>query len=61
MDKTTKKEITSVGVEVAKALILLALQEAAKAGMSLAEIDKLYQKEKAEFRENNPDKIPDLT
>ena len=52
--------LETIGVEVAKALIILALQEAAKAGMSKAELDALYQTVKAEFYANNPDLIPDV-
>lgn len=52
--------IEAIGVEVAKALFILALQEASKAGMSKAELDMLIQTTKAEFYENNPANIPEV-
>jgi len=52
--------IEMMGVEVVKMLVVLAFQEARKAGMTLAELTALYESEKTKFRANKPDNIPDI-
>lgn len=51
--------IEMIGVEVAKALITLALQEAQRAGLSKEQAEALYKSTKDQFYLNNPDNIPD--
>lgn len=42
-----------------KFLIMLAFQEARKAGATKEQLDELYFEEKRKFQENDPAKIPD--
>lgn len=50
--------LTAAGVEIAKQLIMLAFQNAQKAGMTSEQIDKLYSDQKAEFLASDPANIP---
>jgi|GEM_PF-3254738 len=48
------------GIELVKLLLLLAFQEAQRANMTQAEIDEAFQIALAKFKENRPNKIPDV-
>ena len=47
------------GAEVAKAVLIVLIQELMKRGMTADQIDALYQQVKAEFLQNKPESIPD--
>ena len=46
--------------EVAKLLIMMAFQQMQRAGMTPAEIEKLYLQERLKFLASDPSKIPDV-
>lgn len=47
-----------IGAELIKAVIILLLQEAAKAGMTEAQLIEAVKSERAKLYANDPDKIP---
>jgi hypothetical protein len=49
-----------VTAEVVKALIMLALEEARRQGMSAEQIEKLYLETRLEFIKNDPATIPEV-
>ena len=48
------------GVELVKFFIMLALQEARRANMTPDEIDKAMTDAYLQFKENDPEKIPEV-
>lgn len=60
MSSAAAAAATVAGIEIGKAVLIVLIQELMKRGMTASEIDSFYLKTKAEFLDNNPDKIPEV-
>ncbi len=52
--------IVNGGIELAKFLVMLGIQEARRSGKSEEEVDAMYQESLMELLDNDPSKIPDV-
>ncbi len=52
--------IVNGGMELAKFLVMLGIQEARRSGKSEEEVEAMYQESLMELLDNDPSKIPDV-
>ncbi len=52
--------IVNGGIELAKFLVMLGIQEARRSGKSEEEVEAMYEESLMELLDNDPSKIPDV-